>query len=332
MSGLIVHVHSFYSRFYKGPLLIALMLAAGCQHYVQFYPGPHRDAPLIARVYQTDDVIVSRVDDTWVKKKLKLWQPVTDYPRTWLELEPGEHRLTVSKDDIEWEDTSYWTTDSDGNSQYVSDYTPYVVRLSANFMTMVYDFEAGKSYTFKLSSDPASQPSNGSGNGSADSSNAGKLTWAPLLVESGSNVTLATRETKPPADWLNVASTNGATVSGQAAVELPDVTVITATGRRVMLLPDTDDAWAWIHKTDSYNVSKWKLLAPSLPAAVGKQTRMTVGIAQGQYRFDNVPAGSYVLVFPFKYNKVAYLSVVSVVVAENERQATVGAVQLRTSK
>ena len=72
---------------------------------------------------------------------------------------------------------------------------------------------------------------------------------------------------------------------------------MTATGRKVVLVPDVPDARAWLRRSNAF-YNRWArgFFPPKLPAKLRAQARSTSGIAMGHYQFDNVPPGQYLVV------------------------------------
>jgi len=272
--------------------LLILAATVGCQHRIKLYPGPKRDVSAIARVHNSAEIMVNAVDDQAIQSKLKFWQPATAYAGFVLELEPGEHRLTVSMNYVSPE-SGHWITDAYGNGMYVVDSPAQVVQLSANKMTLRHHFEAGKSYCFLMRTTKGPRSGPGPGVGSAIDG-----TWEPLLVEEGSTTVLATPETNLPPMVLPPASSSGGNVvTGIAQIPQADGRIYTATGEQVSLLPAVPAVRIWLEKTNKFNHSFWAWSAPKLPAELRKQVRTTRPIAQGHYSFTDVPPGDYVVLY-----------------------------------
>jgi hypothetical protein len=216
--------------------LLILALPIGCQHRIKLYPGPNRDVSQIARVHNSSEIMVNAVDHQDIGPKLKFWQPETAYADFILELEPGDHRLTVSMNYVVPE-SGYWTTDAWGHSTYVVTSPAHVAQASANKMTLRHRFEAGKSYGFLVRSTQGPRLGPGPGVGSTIGG-----TWEPLLVEEGSTTVLATPEIDLPSTIVPPASGQaGALVTGVAQVAQEDGRIYSATGEQVSLLPDGRD-------------------------------------------------------------------------------------------
>lgn len=98
----------------------------------------------------------------------------------------------------------------------------------------------------------------------------------------------------PPVSAEEVSFAQGtgtATIEGQAFLKTRGGDVKYGAGNNVYLLPHTPHTFAWLTRV----ISDLKN-APSLNPVVDSVTRRTVASGDGRFRFENVPAGQYLVV------------------------------------
>lgn len=87
------------------------------------------------------------------------------------------------------------------------------------------------------------------------------------------------------------ADSGTATVEGQAFLKTRGGDVKYGAGNTVYLVPNTPHTFDWFTR-----VSRDYSNAPELDPAINKVTRKTLASGDGRFRFERVPAGSYIVV------------------------------------
>lgn len=260
-------------------MLTGLATTAGCASTVRCYTGNARHPNEVARVYTTGEVHVSAVDGEWGRQLRRGNEYTFAPPPKLIELPPGEHRLSV-----------FYRRSEPGTMTSAAMHEE-----SHNLMTIRHRFEAEKEYTFAVATIrgptrpeseemPPPEP---------------VAVWQPVLVDKPSGAILAHLETDqaPPAP---ARSSHGATITGQAMLIDRHGAMRTATGREVVLLRNTRRNAYWVDKRawDYEHKEGWFIRPRKLALDTEKLgSRHVLGYGMGQFQFDNVLPGEYLVLF-----------------------------------
>jgi hypothetical protein len=227
----------------------------------------------IAKIYEPDNLRVISIDG----RTFESMNPNSGHWKHNYEIAPGPHRVAV---------------------QYYQQ-TGSMIRYGVNQMTIAYRFEPGKEYTFGVLT--RSGPMKHEQTAKDDD----MTLWMPVLVDKASGEKLAGIEgvyapppggpatpARPPvASATPQAAASGTIITGQALSDQ-----FTATGRPVVLVPDTAEVDAWLVKRVSYREASIKFLPPGTPDSV-KKAPSVMGYGMGHFMFTGVKPGRYTIIF-----------------------------------
>ena len=292
--------------------LLALVAGTGCSHTIQAYDGDKRPDSEVAHVFNTDEIRLVRVDD----------HPIGDFAVSMrIENEPEKHRFDLLPGDHRIAVTYYRTIT---NSQYGREWQE-----SVNNVTLRYSFEAGKSYSFlvhTITGPTDRRPKPG------EPVPAG--VWRPILIDKSSGAIVAEPEgdlggataarppqSSPPLQPQPYAAASPAspeassappapappglvsgvtTITGVAQAQTKKLGLVTAAGREVLLVPRSPRVAKWVQEELKFRRPGLKLpFPPNTPdeAEDDDKVRKAIGYGDGQFVFERVPLGEYLVVF-----------------------------------
>ena len=303
-------------------LALAVVTAggAGCSHTIQAYDGDKRPDSEVAHVFNTDEVRLVVVDDRPIEDFVSSFRGENEPEKHRFDLLPGDHRIAVK----------YYRTIT--NSQYGREWQE-----SVNNVTLRYPFEAGKSYSFlvhTITGPTDRRPKPG------EPVPAG--VWRPILIDKTSGAVLAEPEgdlaaaaSRPPqssplqpqpyaaapqassqASPAPPALVSGvATITGVAQAQTRKLGLVTAAGREILLVPHSPRVDKWVEQELKFRRPGMKLpFPPNTPdeAEDDDKVRKAIGYGDGQFVFERVPLGEYLVVFEGDEPEVFVTAAVSV--------------------
>jgi hypothetical protein len=283
-------------------LIAALaLMGAGCSHTIRAYDGDTRPDAEVAQVFNTDEIRVEVIDDRPIEDFASSFRSENEAEKHRFDLLPGDHRIAVK----------YYRTVRD--TGYVREWHE-----SVNRATLRYRFEPGKSYTFLV------QTITGPGDRKPKPGQpvpAG--VWRPILIDKTSGAIVAQPEgdlataarapnTLPPVTPQpyappappSVAPPPGlvsgvCTITGVGRVQTK-LGLMTCAGREVLLVPRSPRVAKWVEEELRYRrpEPKWPF-PPNTPdeAEDDDKVRKAIGYGDGQFLFERVPLGEYLVVF-----------------------------------
>ena len=285
-------------------VMIVLASATGCSHVIRAYDGDKRPDAEVAQVFNTEEIRLVRVDERPIDDFVWSFRGENEPEKHRFDLLPGEHRIAVK----------YYRTIAD--TAYTRQWQE-----SVNNATLRYTFEAGKSYSFIVHTvtgpgDRRPRPNQPVPAG----------LWRPMLIDKASGAIVAQPEEGPLANPMTssppatvtpqpyVAATAApppppppaglvsgmCTVTGVAQVRTKKLGLITCAGREVLLVPHSPRVDKWVREELKYRKpgAKWPF-PPNTPdeAEDDDKVRKAIGYGDGQFVFERVPLGEYLLVF-----------------------------------
>ncbi|MEA2711935.1 MAG: hypothetical protein QOF78_4536 [Phycisphaerales bacterium] len=312
-------------------LAVAAAGVAGCGHTIQVYDGDKLADAQVAHVFNTGEVRLVRVDERPIEDFVWSFRGENAPEKHRFDLLPGEHRIAVK----------YYRTIAD--SPYGREWQE-----SVNNVTMRHAFEAGKSYSFlvqtvtgpsdrrprpnepvpagvwrpflieKSSGEIVAQPEGDLAAGAPAPARAPQtsppVAPQPYAPPQSGQASLAPAASPAPASPDGLVS-GVATISGVAQVQTKKLGLVTAAGREVLLVPRSPRVAKWIEEEIKFRRPGPKLpFPPNTPdeAEDDDKVRKAIGYGDGQFMFERVPLGEYLVVFEGDEKEVFAVAEVSV--------------------